>query len=94
MTSTIKKLTHIGQGTSTGETGITTIQFPKLYRTGYLIWCGDEAFAVGITSATSMIIKQLANGTDEPVVTANGDYNFTISGLPWYSTVYFIGALS
>ena len=77
-------------GTDTGSSSTTTIQFPKKGFTAYQLMCGKKSVICFVRNATTIDVEVSDDSTT--TVVANGDYNFTITNrnIEYYTTPYFL----
>lgn len=78
---------------STGNTGSVTFQMPDMTRRGALVFTSAVLMYLHCTSGTAgdMAIEKLNSSyAGTPTITSNGDWNYTISGLPWYTEVFIV----
>lgn len=88
--STLKRNIARYNGSDTGASSTTTIQFPKRNYTGYQLMCGTKAIICFVKNATTIEVGVSDDST--VTVTANGDYNFTITNrnIEYYTVPYFL----
>ena len=77
---------------STGNTGSVTFQMPDMTRRGAFVVFGTAALYMHCNSGTpgDMVLDKLHTYSGTPTITSNGDWNYTISGLPWYTEIFVI----
>lgn len=75
----------------TGNTGSVTFDLPNMGRKGALVFMSHGLFYLHFTSDSPESVHL------EPIfysatatITSNGNWNFTISGLTWYSNVFIL----
>ena len=72
-------------GTYTGTTGVSTFQLPTVDYKDYILCRGHDVIGLLCQGANT-----LTTSASNVTITANGNYNFTISGLSWYLTPWLI----
>lgn len=86
MTSTIKAPNILPiQGSYTGNTGVSTFQLLHTDYRNYILCIGPDVIGLLCQGPNTLVTN--ASGIE---ITANGHYNFTISGLSWYMTPWLI----
>lgn len=66
------------EGTNTGTTGNTTIQFPSVNNATYLMYVGHRVYTILVQTSTVAEFKQVTDSTSV-AATSLGSYKFTFS---------------